>query len=191
MNSNDLKLKDVKTEELEVVFSNLTTARKAFNNADFITPTDIQRTVLMTVKYYKIALWDNTVNDFNKDLFFSCIYKDTKKLNERWLKLSKMNSSLENTITIIWDKNREFKTKWEDFKNIIKYFEFLKDSWVSKEEAMVFIDSLDFSSEEEPENKKTTSSSIDDEMEMLRKMFDNGENSPFGNFGGFGGWFWK
>ena len=178
MKPDELKLIDVKKENLELVLGNLSIAKKVFNNADFITPTDLQIIVIKTVNYYKVTLWDSTIDDFNKDLLFSCIFKDTKDLNEKWLKVNKINSILETIIIKVWDENSNFTKKWESVKNIIKYFEFLKYSWVLKEEAIAFIDGLELLDDPKP-----TGSPIDDEMEALRKVFDD--------FNPFGWWFSK
>ena len=189
MNSNELKLKDVSLVNLELVIDHLSVAQKAFNNSDFITPTDIQLVILKVVKHYKITLWEDNIDIFNKDVLFSCIYKDIKSLNEWGVSWDKLIKILNTIITNVWDNNSNFTKKSDSLLNIIKYFEYIKFSWVSKTEANIFINSLEFKSKPKPNSNNERDTTIDDGLGSIRNMFDkNNDSNPFGIFSDL---FWK
>jgi len=178
MKVDNLRLKNVKKDYLEILLSNLNDVEKFFNNADFITPTEIQIIMIQTVNYSKNTLWITEIETFNKDLLFSCIYKDIKLLDDK-IDSIKLNNILNIIITKVWDENSNFSKIWMDVENIIKYFEYLKYSNIQKDEALTFLESLklkdedDFNDNNQNLLNENNVNDFDKWLDSIFKMFDN------------------
>ena len=172
MNLNELKLKDVEAEYLDVLLQKLNSVTDIYKNPEAIHP-DVEIVMINTVKYFKTTLKIETIEEFNNDLLFSCIYKEINKLNE--IVLPKvLNKNLITIITNVWENNSNFSKLLPEYNNIVRYLEYMKFNSIPKDDVIYFVD--DFNLIDENSNKKSFNdfpNELDEIFEGVSKKIDN------------------